>query len=123
MSSNLTNLVDKDHWLDHIIARHQSRWIRAWAVRAIVRDIARHPEGLALACNPSLLQAVDVALRVAGERSPHYDPAIVARRAILMLLGMRSGDADPAVVRNLPPMRSGAIPSRDAAVCAGAFSR
>ena len=82
--------VDNAHWLDRIIARHHRRWFRSWAARAIVRDIARHPEGVSLAYDPALMRTVETALSVADQGLPREAPVIVARQAILTLLGMRS---------------------------------
>jgi hypothetical protein len=90
MSSSEFLPIMNTHWLDRIIARHQRRWFRSRAARAIVRDIARHPEGVALAFDPALVRMVETALCVAQQRFTHKAPVIVARQAILTLLGMRS---------------------------------
>jgi hypothetical protein len=91
--------VDNAHWLDRIIARHHHRWFRSWAARAIVRDISRHPEGVALAFDPALMRTVETALSVADQKLPKGAPIVVARQAILTLLGMRSGRPEPALAQ------------------------
>ena len=99
MPPRIPDRVDNAHWLDRIIARHSRRWFRGRAARAIVRDIARHPEGVALAFDPALVQAVETALCVAQQRFAHEAPVIVARQAILTLLGMRSNRPAAAMAR------------------------
>jgi hypothetical protein len=99
MSFSESHHVHNTHWLDRIIARHHRRWFRSWAARAIVRDIARHPEGAALAYEPTLMRTVQTALSVADQGLPREAPVIVARQAILTLLGMRSTRPAAAVAR------------------------